>query len=78
MDAGLYIPEVSLQLFRQEVIDIKCNEKALERMNVINLLGICLDSHLDRTKHVTKLLFSCYGVLLAVLRKIRHLAPFKS
>ena len=56
-------------------IDIKCNEKALERVNVIKLLGVHLDSHLDWKEHVTKLLSSCYGVL-AVLRKIRHLAPF--
>ena len=57
-------------------IDIKCNGKALERVNVTKLLGVHLDSHLDWKEHVTKLLSSCYGVL-AVLRKIRHLAPFK-
>ena len=45
-------------------------------MNVTKLLGIYLDSHLDWKEHVTKLLSSCYGVL-AVLRKIRHRAPFK-
>ena len=45
-------------------------------MNVTKLLGVHLDSHLDWKEHVRKLLSSCYGVL-AVLRKIRHLAPFK-
>ena len=56
-------------------IDIKCNRKALERVNVTKLLGVYLDSHLDWKEHVTKLLSSCCGAL-AVLRKIRHLAPF--
>ena len=55
---------------------IKCNGKALERVNVTKLLGVHLDSHLDWKEHVTKLLSSCYGIL-AVLRKIRHLALFK-
>ena len=62
--------------FDRKEIDIKCNGKALERVNVTKLLGVHLDSHLDWKEHVTKLLSSCYGVL-AVLRKIRHLAPFK-
>ena len=55
-------------------IDIKRNGKALERVNVTILIGIHFDSHLDWKEHVTKLLSSCYGVL-AVLRKIHHLAP---
>ena len=42
-------------------IDIKCNGKALERVNVTKLLGVHLDSHLDWKEHVTKLLSSCYG-----------------
>ena len=42
---------------------IKCNGKALERVNVTKLLGAHLDSHLDWKEHVTKLLSSCYGVL---------------
>ena len=42
----------------------------------IDDLGVHLDSQLDWKEHVTKLLSSCYGVL-AALRKIRHLAPFK-
>ncbi|XP_068728845.1 uncharacterized protein [Montipora capricornis] len=70
-------PQISRyhSLDRKE-IDIKCNGKALERVNVTKLLGVHLDSHLDWKEHVTKLLSFCYGVL-AVLRKIRHLAPFK-
>ena len=38
--------------------------------------GVYLDSILDWKEHVTKLLSSCY-VALVVLRKMRHLAPFK-
>ena len=42
----------SLQMSRyhcldRKEIDIKCNGKALERVNVTKLLGIHLDSHLD-------------------------------
>ena len=54
--------------------DIKCNGKALERVNVTILLVVHLDSHLDWKEHVTKLLSSCYGVL-AVLGKIHNLPP---
>ena len=61
----------------EKEIYIKCNGKALERVNVTKLLGVYLDSHLDwKETEVTKILSSCYGAL-AILRKIRHLAPFK-
>ena len=57
-------------------INITCNGKTLERFIVTKPLGVYLDSHLDWKERVTKLLSSCYGAL-AVLRKLRHLAPFK-
>ena len=65
----------SYHSLERKEIDIKCNGKALGRVNVNKLLGVHLDSHLDWKEHVTKLLSSFYGIL-AVLRKIRHLAPF--
>ena len=37
-------------------------------------LGVHLDNHLSLNEHITKTLSSCYGAL-AILRKIKHIAP---
>ena len=61
----------------EKEINIECNGKALERVNVTKLLPECLPGlTLGLEEHVTKLLSSCY-VVLAALRKMRDLAPFK-
>ena len=51
--------------------------KTLECVNVTKLLGVYVGSQLDWKEHVIKLLPSWYNAL-AVLRKIRLLAPFKA
>ena len=39
------------------------------------MLGVHIDNHLSWTEHINRTLSSCYGSL-AVLRKLRSLAPF--
>ena len=77
MDAGLYTVQMTrYHSLNEKEIHIECSGKALERVNVTKVLRVYLDLHLDWKEQVTKLLSSCYGAL-AVVRKIRHLAPFK-
>ena len=51
------------------------NGSSLERLRVAKLLGVHLDNHLTWNEHITKALSSCYSTL-AVLRKVRYIAPF--
>ncbi len=55
--------------------EIICNAKALERVTSMKILGMTFDEHLNWGEHITSLLSSCYSVL-AVLRKLKNLAPY--
>ena len=39
------------------------------------ILGVCLNEHLSWSSRIDSLLTSCYGIL-AVLKKLKNLAPF--
>ena len=54
---------------------VSCNGKLLERVTTAKILGVYMDEHLTWADHVTVLLSSCYAAL-AVLRKLRNLAPY--
>ena len=54
---------------------VSCNGKLLERVTTAKILGVHMDEHLTWADHVTALLSSCYTVL-AVLRRLRNLAPY--
>ena len=54
---------------------ISCNGKLLERVTTAKILGVQMDEHLTWADHITALLTSCYAAL-AVLRKLRNLAPY--
>ena len=51
------------------------NVKLLERVTTAKILGVHMDEHLTWVDHMTCLLSSCYAAL-AVLRKLRNLAPY--
>ena len=54
---------------------IKCGDKLLDRIRCKNLLGVRSNEHLSWSSHIDSLLTSCYGIL-AVLKKLKNLAPF--
>lgn len=54
---------------------VSCNGKLLERVTTARILGVHMNEHLTWTDHMTALLSSCYAAL-AVLRKLRNLAPY--
>ena len=54
---------------------VSCNGKLLECVTTAKILGVHMDEHLTWPDHVTALLSSCYAAL-AVLRKLRNLAPY--
>ena len=54
---------------------VSCNGKLLERVATAKILGVHMDEHLTWADHMTALLSSCYAAL-AVLRKLRNLAPY--
>ena len=55
---------------------VSCNGKLLERVTTAKILGVHMDEHLTWADHMTCLLSSCYAAL-AVLRKLRNLAPYR-
>ena len=57
-------------------VDISCNGESLERVTRSKLLGIHMHEHLTWNNHINELVTSCYGAL-AVLKKLRNLAPFR-
>ena len=56
-------------------LNVNCKGDPLEHVQSTKLLGLHLDQHLTWNEHITKTLASCYGTL-AVLRKLKHLAPY--
>ena len=57
-------------------INISCNGESLERVTSTKLLGVHKQDHLTWNIHINELVTSSYGVL-AVLKKLRILAPFR-
>ena len=55
---------------------VSCKGKLLERVATAKILGVHMDEHLTWADHMTALLSSCYAAL-AVLRKLRNLAPYR-
>ena len=47
----------------------------MERVTSTKLLGVHMQEHLTWNIHINELVTSCYGAL-AVLKKLRNLAPF--
>ena len=56
-------------------INISCNGESLERVTSTKLLGVYMQEHLTWNIHINELVTSSYGAL-AVLKKLRNLAPF--
>ena len=57
-------------------VDISCNGESLERVTCTKLLGVHMHEHLTWNNHIIELVTSSYGAL-AVLKKLRNLAPFR-
>ena len=57
-------------------INISCNGESLERVTSNKLLGVHMQDHLTWNIHINELVTSSYGAL-AVLKKLRILAPFR-
>ena len=53
-------------------VNISCNGESLERVTSTKLLGVHMQEHI----HINELVTSSYGAL-AVLKKLRNLAPFR-
>lgn len=53
---------------------ISCSEKLLERITTAKILRVHMGEHVTWADHIAALLTSCYAAL-AVLRKLRNLAP---
>ena len=54
---------------------VSCNRRLLERVTTAKIQGVHMDEHLTWADQVTVLLSSCYAAL-ALLRKLRNLAPY--
>ena len=73
----LSIPQISrLYALQDYRASVTCSRRPLERSSSTKLLGVHFDEHLKwKEQRLTQLSSSCYAVL-AVLRKLRHIAPF--
>ena len=56
-------------------LHLNANGINLERVKPAKLLGSELHEHLKWNRNILSKTFTCYG-MLAVLRKMKHLAPF--
>ena len=56
-------------------VNIKCNNKTIERANEYKLLGIILDKHFELQSHVDKILKDGYSTL-QILKLLKHYAPY--
>ena len=77
MDACLYLTR---QMSRAHALQdyyplINCNGKLLEHVTTAKILRVHMGEHLTWADHIAALLTSCYAAL-AVLRKLRSLAPY--
>ena len=68
------------QMSRTHNLDRPCftlttNGKDLEHLSIFKLLGTHIHQHLQWIDHVNKTISSCYSTL-AILRKLKNLAPF--
>ena len=57
-------------------VNISCNGESLERVTRTKLLDVHMHEHLTWDIYINELVTSCYGAL-AVLKKLRSLAPFR-
>ena len=56
-------------------VNIKCNNKTIERVKEYKLLGIILDKHFELHSHVDKILKDGYSTL-RILKLLKHYAPY--
>ena len=61
---------------RTASVNISCNGESLERVTSTKLLGVHMQEHLTWNIHIIELVTFCYGAL-AVLKKLRNLAPLR-
>ena len=62
------------QLSDSNTYQIKCNEKAVKRVQCAKLLGIHYDENLSWIDHVNNVVKSCYGTL-RILRQFKRFTP---
>ena len=62
---------------KEKEINLKSGSKELQLAKEPRYLGIYLDQHLDRGKHVKHILSTCYGKL-SVLRKMKNFTLFSA
>ena len=62
------------QLSDSNTYQIKCNEKAVKRVQCTKLLGIHFDENLSWKNHVNNVAKSCYGTL-QILRQFKCFTP---
>ena len=62
------------QLSDSNTYQIKCNEKAVKRVQCTKLLGIHFDENLSWKDHVNNVVKSCYGTL-RILRQFKRFTP---
>ena len=62
------------KLDSSKTVNIKCNNKTIERVNEYKLLGIILDKHFELHSHVNKILKDDYSTL-RTLKLSKHYAP---
>ena len=56
-------------------VNIKCNNKTIERVKECKLLGIILDKHFQLHSHVDKILKDGYSTL-PILKLLKRYAPY--
>ena len=65
-----------VHLLHEYVTSLCIGGNQLERLDSARLFGSQLDHHLTWTNEITTKISSCYKIL-SVLRKLKHLAPYK-
>ena len=63
------------KLDSSKTVNIKCNNKTIERVNEYKLLGVILDKHFELHSHVDKTLKDDYSTL-RTLKLLKHYAPY--
>ena len=63
------------QLDSSNKVNIKCNNKNIERVKEFKLLDIILDEHFELRSHVNKILKDCYSTL-RILKLLNRYAPY--
>ena len=63
------------QLDSSNKVNVKCNNKNIERIKEYKLLGIILDERFQLHSHVNKILKGCYSTL-QILKLLKCYAPY--